>query len=100
MKTGANLLTLKRRAADILAYFDHPHSSNDPTEAINGRLEHLRGSALGSATSSTTESAASSKPEASKTNYTLKIEEPLKLGLVCCAKCLRNVSKFTFQTYA
>ena len=31
----------------ILAYFDHPHTSNGPTEAINGRLEHLRGSALG-----------------------------------------------------
>ncbi|NMX12593.1 transposase, partial [Mobiluncus mulieris] len=27
--------------------FDHPHSSNGPTEAINGRLEHLRGTALG-----------------------------------------------------
>ena len=39
--------TLKRRAKDILAYFDHPHTSNGPTEAINGRLEHLRGSALG-----------------------------------------------------
>jgi transposase len=39
--------TLKRRAADILAYFDRPHTSNGPTEAINGRLEHLRGSALG-----------------------------------------------------
>ncbi|MBD8021567.1 ISL3 family transposase [Brevibacterium gallinarum] len=39
--------TLKRRAADILAYFDRPGSSNGPTEAINGRLEHLRGSALG-----------------------------------------------------
>jgi len=39
--------TLKSRAADILAYFDHPHTSNGPTEAINGRLEHLRGSALG-----------------------------------------------------
>ncbi|EFM45377.1 hypothetical protein HMPREF0580_1947 [Mobiluncus mulieris ATCC 35239] len=38
---------MKRRAADILAYFDHPHSSNGSTEAINGRLEHLRGSALG-----------------------------------------------------
>ena len=34
--------TLKRRAGDILAYFDHPHTSNGPTEAINGRLEHLR----------------------------------------------------------
>ena len=39
--------TLKRRADDILAYFDRPGSSNGPTEAINGRLEHLRGSALG-----------------------------------------------------
>ena len=39
--------TLKRRAGDILAYFDHPHTSNGPTEAINGRLEHLRGCALG-----------------------------------------------------
>ena len=27
--------TLKRRAGDILAYFDHPHTSNGPTEAIN-----------------------------------------------------------------
>ena len=39
--------TLTRRAADILAYFDRPHTSNGPTEAINGRLEHLRGTALG-----------------------------------------------------
>ena len=39
--------TLNRRAADILAYFTRPGTSNGPTEAINGRLEHLRGSALG-----------------------------------------------------
>lgn len=39
--------TLNSRAADILAYFDLPGTSNGPTEAINGRLEHLRGSALG-----------------------------------------------------
>ena len=39
--------TLKKRASDILAYFDYVGSSNGPTEAINGRLEHLRGSALG-----------------------------------------------------
>ncbi|GAB3897540.1 hypothetical protein GCM10027612_54040 [Microbispora bryophytorum subsp. camponoti] len=30
----------------MLAYFDRPGTSNGPTEAINGRLEHLRGSAL------------------------------------------------------
>jgi len=39
--------TLTNRAADVLAYFDRPSTSNGPTEAINGRLEHLRGSALG-----------------------------------------------------
>ena len=39
--------TLHKRRNDILAYFTHPHSSNGPTEAINGRLEHLRGIALG-----------------------------------------------------
>ncbi|WP_424468128.1 transposase, partial [Pseudoclavibacter helvolus] len=31
----------------VLAYFDHPGTSNGPTEANNGRLEHLRGIALG-----------------------------------------------------
>ena len=39
--------TMKQRAADIIAFFDRPGTSNGPTEAINGRLEHLRGSALG-----------------------------------------------------
>lgn len=39
--------TLNQRAGDILAYFDRPGTSNGPTEAVNGRLEHLRGSALG-----------------------------------------------------
>jgi transposase len=39
--------TLTKRAADVLAYFERPGTSNGPTEAINGRLEHLRGSALG-----------------------------------------------------
>ena len=35
--------TLTKRAEDVLAYFDRPGTSNGPTEAINGRLEHLRG---------------------------------------------------------
>ena len=39
--------TLTSRSQDILAYFDQPRTSNGPTEAINGRLEHLRGIALG-----------------------------------------------------
>ena len=39
--------TLAKRATDVLAYFDRPGTSNGPTEALNGRLEHLRGSALG-----------------------------------------------------
>jgi transposase len=39
--------TLSKRAADVLAYFERPGTSNGPTEAINGRLEHLRGTALG-----------------------------------------------------
>lgn len=39
--------TMKKHATSILAYFDRPGTSNGPTEAINGRLEHLRGIALG-----------------------------------------------------
>ena len=38
--------SLWRRRAEILAYFD-VRVSNGPVEAINGRLEHLRGIALG-----------------------------------------------------
>ncbi len=39
--------SLWARRAEILAYFD-TGASNGPVEAINGRLEHLRGIALGS----------------------------------------------------
>ena len=39
--------TLTSRSQDILAYFDQPRTSNGPRQAINGRLEHLRGIALG-----------------------------------------------------
>ena len=39
--------TLTERATDVLVFFNRPGTSNGPTEAINGRLEHLCGSALG-----------------------------------------------------
>ncbi len=39
--------TLKQRAVDALAYFERPGTSNGPTEALNGRLEHRHGIALG-----------------------------------------------------
>lgn len=49
-KTTAELAqlgrTLNKRRQDILAFFDIG-VSNGPVEAINGRLEHLRGIALG-----------------------------------------------------
>ncbi|MDQ0000530.1 transposase [Pseudarthrobacter sulfonivorans] len=32
--------TIKPRAGDVFAYFDRPGTSNRPTEALNGRLEH------------------------------------------------------------
>ena len=35
--------SLKKRATDVLACFDRPGASNGPTEALNGRPEHLRG---------------------------------------------------------
>ena len=69
--------TLKRRAGDILAYFDHPHTTNDPTEAINGRLEHLRSRAPGlSETSPTTSPEHSPKPENSNPNHTPIMKSP------------------------
>jgi transposase len=36
----------QRRRAGVLAYFDH-HTSNEPAEATNERLEALRHNALG-----------------------------------------------------
>jgi transposase len=38
---------MKQHRDDILAFFDHPGTSNGPTEAVNGLLEHLRGTAKG-----------------------------------------------------
>ncbi|SNC61752.1 Transposase [Kytococcus aerolatus] len=74
--------TLTRRAEDVLAYFDRPHTSNGPTEAVNGRLEHLRGLALGFRNLPPLHHAASSKQAASDPNYTLDCEEPPKRASV------------------
>jgi hypothetical protein len=71
--------TLKKRAVDMLAYFDRPGTSNGPTEAINGRLEHLRGSALGFRNLTMTSPDHCSRPAASDPNYTLDSEEPVTL---------------------
>ena len=38
--------TLWKKRKEVLAYFD-TKATNAPVEAINGRLEHLRGIALG-----------------------------------------------------
>ena len=57
-------------------YFDRPGTSNGPTEAINGRLEHLRGTALGFRNLTTTSPAACSTPAASDPDYTLFCDEP------------------------
>ncbi len=46
-KLSRRALRWEEAADDVLAYFDQPGTSNGATEAINGRLEHLRGSALG-----------------------------------------------------
>ena len=69
--------TLKRRARDILAYFNHPHTTGGPTKAINAPLEHLRGSALGFRNLSNYNARASSKQEDSNPNYTPNYEEPV-----------------------
>ena len=70
--------TLKRRAKDILAYFDHPHTTGGPTEAINTPPRtptRIRTRAC--ETSPTTSPAASSKQEDSDPNYTPNYEEPV-----------------------
>ena len=63
--------TLSKRVADVVAYFDRPGNSNGPSEAINGRLEHLRGFAPASATSPITSPDPYSRQADSDPDYTL-----------------------------
>jgi hypothetical protein len=51
-------------------------TSNGPTEATNGRLEHLRAQPSASATSPTTSPDRFWRPAGSGPNYTLDHEEP------------------------
>ena len=69
--------TLKKPAGDILAFFDRPGTSNGPTEAINGRLEYLRGSALGFRNLTNYIARSLSKLAASDHSYTADCEEPI-----------------------
>ena len=39
--------TLKKSARAILVFLGHPNTRNGPVEALNGRCEHIRGSAGG-----------------------------------------------------
>lgn len=68
--------TLRRRAGDVLAYFDRPGTSNRPTEANNGRLKHLQGPALDFRNLSEDFSDRCSTPAASDHCYTLICDEP------------------------
>ena len=52
-----------------------------PTEAINGRLEHLRGSALGFRNLTNYIARSLLEPAASDPDYTLDCDEPLIPGL-------------------
>ncbi len=61
--------SLWARRKEILAYFD-TGASNGPVEAINGRLEHLRGIAWASATSPTTSCGHSSTQDSSQNTWT------------------------------
>ena len=69
--------TLKKRAADVLAYFNRPGTSNWPTEAINGRLERLRGSALRFRTPTIASPDHCLRPAASGPDYTLDWDQPV-----------------------
>jgi transposase len=77
--------TLNQRAADVLAYFDRPGTSNGPTEALNGRLEHLRGSALGFRNLTNYIARASSRPAASdpRPSPPSRTNSRCVVGLVC-----------------
>lgn len=62
--------TLKHRAGDILAYFEHTQDTGDHAEAIDGHLEQLHGFSLEFRNLPTTSPEHVSKPAGSNPNYT------------------------------
>ena len=62
--------TLKRRAGDILAYFEHTQDTRSHAEAIDGHVEHLHGFAVEFRNLPTTSPERASKPAGSNPNYT------------------------------
>lgn len=64
------------RAGDVLAYVDRAGTSNVPTEAINVRLEHLRGTALGFRNLTNYIARSLLETGASDRSYTLVSDEP------------------------
>jgi len=61
----------------VLPFFDRPGTSNGPTEAINGRLEHLRGSARGFRNFTNDIARSLLEAAASDRSYTLECDEPV-----------------------
>jgi hypothetical protein len=78
--------TLKQRVEDVVAYFARPGTSNGPTEAINGRLEHLRGSALGFRNLTNYIARCLLEVGGFRPDYPLDPEEPLKRFLFASAR--------------
>ena len=68
--------TLKRRAADVLAYFDSPGTSNVRPKPSTGDWNTYAAVPSASATPPTTSPEACSRPAASDPGYTLIREEP------------------------
>ncbi len=77
----------------MLAYFDRPGTSNGPTEAINGRLEHLRGSALGFRNLTHYIARSLLETGASDLSYTLECDEPLMDVPLVTPGCWRDIHK-------
>ena len=72
--------TLKRRAADVLAYFDRPRTTNCPPKRSTAGSNTYVAPPSVSATSPTTSHDHYSKPADSGPSYTLDCDEPVYYG--------------------